>query len=267
MPDLSQRIFYRVPDMERVRVQRDVVYRRVDDADLLMDVYALPDVRAGKQMPAVVFVHGGPIASEMRPKDWGVYQSYGELVAASGLIGVTFNHRFFSRESLAEAERDICAAVDYVRAHADELRVDPDRLCVWVFSGGGPFLSWVLCERPPFVRCIAAYYALLDLRHMLPSDADDALKQRAAKFSPAAHVANAGDLPIFVARAGQDRPSLNQGTDSFVREALAANAPLELMNHPHGQHAFDVLNDDARTREIIARTLAFIKTHLYAQNP
>jgi hypothetical protein len=35
-----------------------------------------------------------------------------------------------------------------------------------------------------------------------------------------------------------------------------------VMNHPTGLHGFDLLNDDARSREIIRATLEFVKTHL-----
>jgi hypothetical protein len=34
------------------------------------------------------------------------------------------------------------------------------------------------------------------------------------------------------------------------------------MNHPTGRHGFDILDDDARSREIIARTLDFLKARL-----
>jgi len=47
--------------------------------------------------------------------------------------------------------------------------------------------------------------------------------------------------------------------DDFVAEALRANTALELMNHPAGEHGFDIATDDARSRQIIARTLAFMK--------
>ena len=36
----------------------------------------------------------------------------------------------------------------------------------------------------------------------------------------------------------------------------------DLMNHPEGQHSFDMLDDNARSREIIKATLEFIKAHL-----
>jgi hypothetical protein len=49
---------------------------------------------------------------------------------------------------------------------------------------------------------------------------------------------------------------------AFVQSALAANLPIEVMNHPDGQHAFDMLDADDRSREIIARTVTFVQTHL-----
>ena len=57
----------------------------------------------------------------------------------------------------------------------------------------------------------------------------------------------------------------NSAIDRFARQALEANAALELINHPEGRHAFDILDDDARSREIIARTVEFLKAQLLAR--
>ena len=66
-----------------------------------------------------------------------------------------------------------------------------------------------------------------------------------------------------MARAGQDQfPRLNETLDAFVAEALRRNAPLTFANHPEGAHAFDIVDDGARTREIIGMTVAFLKSAL-----
>jgi hypothetical protein len=67
---------------------------------------------------------------------------------------------------------------------------------------------------------------------------------------------------MFVARAGQDRPALNETIDGFVQKAIAMNRPVTFVNHPDGRHAFDVLDDDARTREIIEMAIAFVRRHV-----
>jgi len=59
----------------------------------------------------------------------------------------------------------------------------------------------------------------------------------------------------FKADCGRSAPRPEQ-------EALARNLTLEVMNHAAGRHGFDILDDDARSREIIARTLEFPQARL-----
>jgi dipeptidyl aminopeptidase/acylaminoacyl peptidase len=59
-----------------------------------MDVYRPREIGPDVRLPAIVFVPGGPIPRDMLPpREWGFFISYGELAAASGFAGVTFNHR------------------------------------------------------------------------------------------------------------------------------------------------------------------------------
>jgi hypothetical protein len=64
------------------------------------------------------------------------------------------------------------------------------------------------------------------------------------------------------AKAGKDHAFLNEALDEFCYVASLLNIPLTFMNHPTGKHCFDMVNDDARTREIIQATLAFLVSHL-----
>jgi acetyl esterase/lipase len=261
--DLGKRIVYHIDRMRDVSVRSDVVYKRDAGDQLTMNIYSPPHLSGGARVPAVIFVHGGPIPAQMRPTQWGVFVSYGELAAASALVGVTVNHRLYAPSDYERSQADVGAAIDYVREHAAELNVDAERIALWCFSGGGPLLSAILRDRPSYVRCILAFYAVLDLRHMKHADADAAKVARALELSAAAHVREQGaGLPMFIARAGLDQPMINRGIDTFVHEALAGNAPLDLMNHPAGRHGFDILDDDERSREIIAHAIAFAQVHV-----
>jgi len=122
-------VVYRVPGMDQVKVKSDLKYSNVDSPYLLLDVYAPPHLAKGKKLPAVLFIHGGA-GAETRPKDWGVYKSWGRLVAASGMVGVTFTHRLgYPKPLLADASSDVNAALNYIRANADSLNIDKDRIC------------------------------------------------------------------------------------------------------------------------------------------
>jgi hypothetical protein len=243
-PNLSKRIVYQVDGMSEVRVKRDVVYKRDAGAELAMNVYTPASLSDGARLPAVLFIHGGPIPPDsVPPTQWGIFVSYGELAAASGLVGVTFNHRLFALTDYERSKADVAAAIDYVRSNAAKLNVDADRIALWSFSGGGPLVAPMLRDRPDYVRCILAFYAYLQ--------------------PAAAHVrSNGTGLPIFVARAGLDHAQINQAIDEFVQAALAGNAILDVMNHPAGRHGFDMLDDDERSREIIARAVAFAQAHV-----
>jgi len=129
---LARPIVYQVPGMDQVTVRRDLSYRVDGATEVKMDVYLPPALERSARLPAVLFIHGGYLPVGTSAKDWGVYTSYGRLMAASGLIGVTFNHRYhgFDDPSLALSFADVADAIGYVRSHADDLHVDPDRL-VW----------------------------------------------------------------------------------------------------------------------------------------
>ncbi len=257
-------VVYSVPDMEKVTVKSNLKYTDADNPNLLLDVYTPPGLAKGERRPAVVFIHGSA-GAEAKAKDWGIYISWGRLVAASGLVGVTFTHRLgYPKPFLNDAESDVKAAVNYVRANADALGVDRDRICLAAYSGGGPLLSAAMRERPLYVRCLVSFYAFLDVRQS-PMHTPHETPETLERFSPVAQLAAGADglAPVFVARAGLDQiPTLNDSIDRFVQAAVKQNAAVTLYNHPRGVHGFDNQTPDERSREIVRAALDFMKTHL-----
>ncbi len=244
-PFYVKRIVYQVPGMQDVQPHSHLVLKRPDGSRLTLDQYMPPGATASARLPAVLLVHGGPVPAEMQPmpKDWGVYVSYGQLIAASGLVGLVFNHRYFEGQGIQQSGEDIEAVMGYIQSNSDGLGVDPTRLCVWGFSGGGRLMP-VILRKLGAAKCLALYYTLLDIKGH-EKQWDRALAR----------------LPMFVAKAGLDHPRLNERLDLLASRAAALNAPFELVVHPAGQHGFDVLDDDETSREIIARTLKFIKAN------
>jgi acetyl esterase/lipase len=257
-----KRIVYSVPEMTRVKVAKNQIYKRASSEELKMDVYSLP----GKQRrPAVVFIHGGRIPRNLltTPKDWGAYVSLGQLVAASGFVGVTFNHRFYAWESLTDSQSDVMDLIAYVRDNAESLGVEKDRIILWALSAGGIFLSQPLQQSPPYIRSIIAYYSELDLQNQRKAAPASVTDETLREFSPVHHLGNKEKNvpPIFIARAGLDDKELNDGIDRFVQLALSRNLTVEVVNHATGHHAFDIEDNNERSREIIKRTIEFIKAH------
>jgi acetyl esterase/lipase len=268
VPDLEEirekRVVYSLPGMESNTPARDVAYKQVGELTLHADVYR---PSASGSVPLVICIAGsGPFSILKNIKDHGVYQSYGQILAASGMGAITFNHRSPGEHGLQAVAQDVDDLVAWARAHASEYDCDADRLALWAFSGGPPFgFRSAMRDVPPFVRCLVSYYGIMDYRHV-QEDMEFRLDEAPEEFSPAAYIVKAaGRLPpVFIAKAGQDRAKLNESIDRFVSEALAHDLSLDLMTHPIGHHAFDIIDDHPRSREIIRHTLSFLAEHLGA---
>jgi acetyl esterase/lipase len=262
---LKKRIVYEIAGMEQSRVAKNRVYKTVEEIDLLLDVYYPAGIRDGEQRSAVVFVHGlGPAELVKHIKDSGQYVSWGQLIAASGLIAVTFNHRSPDEHtSLADVGADVDELVEYVCEHTAELQIDKERLAIWAGSAGVPLgVRSALRGTPSFVKCLVAYYGPLDLQPL--KSYWNLTEDEVREFSAPTYLEEAASklAPMLITRAGLDSPELNATIDSFIKEASAKNVTLDFMTHPGGHHAFDVLDDVARSREIIKRTLEFLKSSL-----
>ena len=257
----SRTVLYAMPGMDAVTVRRDVPYRVTDTETFGLDLYRPPGHPPDAGLPAVLFVTGfaDPGAVRMlgaRFKEMGSFESWARLVAASGIVGITYEN---------QEPRDADDVLRYVRQNASSLGIDRERLGIWACSGHGPNALWVMMEhgRNGLACAVLVYPYTLDI------DGTTRVAEASHRFrfvTPAAGNSVQDlpvDLPIFVARAGRDQmPGLNDALDAFIGAALAHNLPLTLANHASGPHAFDVVDDSRTTIETIKQILTFLQFHL-----
>jgi acetyl esterase/lipase len=258
----ESRVLYTAPHAGPFSLVRDLVYRVGGDGELSLDLYRPTEVTA--PLPIVVFVHGDGPAEIIRDiKDWGQYVSWGELTASTGFAAVTFNHRSSQRRTrMHDVASDIDAALEYVTSRAEEWGLDASRMGLWSCSMGVPFATRAAFEHSSSLRCLVALYGPMDLTRDSRTDesvAEEALQE----FSALHHLRSGRDLPpLLLARAGRDDPLLNQSIDAFVSTALERNLEVDVLNHPTGEHGFDVENDCRRTRDVIEAVINFYRAHL-----
>ena len=261
-------LVYSVPGEDQAQVRRDIVYKSVEapagKLDLKLDVYTPPGAKPADRFPAVVLISGGGAEDPKHDfRDAGVYLSYGRVLAASGFVAITFNKRYQrGPDGTSHGLEDFNDMVRYVRDHASEFHVDANRMAFWAFSAGGALLAPVLSEEPGYARAVICFYCVLDTDvSNVPDNMKDKIRAAASSLWQIQTKSHPFP-PIFIGRAGQDFESLRNSMDQFVQAALAKNLTIEVMNHPQGRHAFDILDADARSREIIQRALDFLRTHL-----
>lgn len=121
----------------------DVAYATQSDAQKL-DIY-LPEVGEGP-FPVILSIHGGAFKLgdkrdfQLRPMLEGLKRGY-------AVVGINYR---LSGEALFPANiYDVKAAVRFVKANADQFKLNPNKMVAWGGSAGG-YLSTLLATSGPF---------------------------------------------------------------------------------------------------------------------
>jgi acetyl esterase/lipase len=122
-------------EVEWPQLTRGIVYGEDDNSRQVIHVFE-PEPRA-EPRPAVVFFHGGGLimGEPLQDADWA------QAIAEQGYVTFMAGYRLFDEdtgENPWPAQRDDAQrAIQWVRAHADEFNVDPERVCAIGHSSGG----------------------------------------------------------------------------------------------------------------------------------
>jgi alpha-L-fucosidase 2 len=217
------------------------VYRRVGRHALALDAYAQ---RKSAPRPGVLVVHGGGFRAGSRVAFVGQFL---ELLTAGGFNWFSLDYRLGSRERSEDALDDLRAALAFVRCHAGELQVDPDRLAVLGEDAGAHLAARLAAERPPGLRAavlVGGLYEGLPAPAASPGFPDvlavhgtadtEAAPEMATRYCEAVRTARGrcDYLPVEegIHRAENWRP-LQWGYKARLQEWLAARLGLARPEH------------------------------------
>ncbi|GAB6187675.1 alpha/beta hydrolase [Thermopirellula anaerolimosa] len=118
-----------------IQADRVVVFKKIDDVSLSLYVF-FPDHRVpAEPRPGIVFFFGGGFVSGS-PKQFEPHCRY---LSQRGMVAVTAEYRVKNRHGTTPLEsfRDGKSAVRWIRLHAEELGIDPNKLAAGGGSAGG----------------------------------------------------------------------------------------------------------------------------------
>ncbi len=134
---------------KNVTVQRalkmDVEYAKVGDESLKLDAF-VPDGKG--PFPAVIVVHGGGFTAGDKQ---GVKQVF-EPLSNAGFAWFTINYRLAPKYRFPAAVNDLELAIRWLKAHAGEYKVDPNRIALVGESAGGHMVSFAGTAKDPALR-------------------------------------------------------------------------------------------------------------------
>jgi len=265
-----------------VKVERNVVFHREEKRRVRLDIYrSRNQVPAGERLPAVIQVHGGGWILGSRAEQGIPLLNH---MAANGWIGFNVDYRLSPRATLPEHVIDVKRAIAWVREHADELGVDPNRIAITGGSAGGhltalaaltsndPALQPGFEDADTSVMAAVPFYGIYDLvdeARIYPHLHDwlfatVVLKQRVEdapdlyrSVSPTHRVTE--DAPPFLIFHGdQDTLVPVEDARTFTKrlEEVSRNDVL-YVEMPGAEHAFDIFPSlrTARVVECIERFL------------
>lgn len=242
-----------------------VAYGRAGDTPLLMD-YMYPQYRQGP-MPVIIWVHGGGWASRDLTR---VYRPEVQMahLAQLGFFCASIDYRL-SQDAVFPAQIQDCkCAVRYLRAHAEELGIDPEHIGAWGESAGAHLVALMAATDgvPAFegdggwqgysssIQASVPWYAPMELEGLhryyggdesictmlvgtKASEADFA--DKAAYASPMTY-ADRPFAPMLLMHGDRDSIVPYAQTEDFYRKAVKAGNPVRLITvHEQGHGFFD----------------------------
>lgn len=164
------------PAAEDVKIVPDVVYGHKFGLAMTFDVFQPVEKANGA---GVLFMVSGGWYSNWQPPEKA--QGMFKPLTDKGLTVFAVRHGSSPKFGIAEALEDVRRAVRYIRTHADQFGVDPQRLGVYGYSAGGhlslmlgtaadegdPKAEDPVLRAPSRVQAVVAFVAPTDLRIMV----------------------------------------------------------------------------------------------------
>lgn len=259
-----------------VEVKTDVEYGKVGDEALLLDLVSPP--KGEKPRPGIILIHGGGWAGG-RKED---FTPFAKDFAASGYVAVSVNYRLAPKHVCPAQIEDCKCAVRWMRAHADELGLDPDRIGAIGGSAGG-HLALMLGVMDPGdglegeggwpdqsskVQAVVNFVGPSDLMGTLPPVSQGILKNflggtreekkaLAIQASPVTYV-NAGDAPSLTFMGTKDPLVPHEQGVTLANKLTEAGVPGRvefILGAGHGFPAEEMQRTVKAAKEFLAEEL------------
>ncbi|HET6794622.1 MAG TPA: alpha/beta hydrolase [Acidimicrobiales bacterium] len=259
-----------------MRVEEGVVVGSGGGRPLRADVFHPPGLE--EPAPGVLLIHGGG----WRSGDRSQLRGYGILLGRAGYVCVACEYRLVDESPWPAQIHDVKAALRWMRANADELHLDPDRVAVEGNSAGAHLAllsagTAGLAElegdggnagESTAVQAAIGFYTptlfghrtigrgALPLLALVQADGSDEVARLA---SPLSHVGPDYPPTLLIHGAGDELVPL--AASQVMHEALTeAGAPVELHVYAGQPHGFDA--DPVYGRRCADDMLFFLERYL-----
>jgi acetyl esterase/lipase len=210
---------------KRIVVLDDIAYRSGPSSSWRLDL-AMPEGFGPSPKPAIVIIHGGGwTAGSRRARP---YRSMLTEYALKGYVTLSVGYRLHGEAPFPASVEDVDCAVRWLRAHASQFNVDPDRIGAYGHSAGA-HLALMLASSPPApaIRSDCEWNAhssaLTSVAAGAPPTILPARLGDSGRYSPATYPSGRM-IPILIIAGTADRVVTIESVDEYVEKLKAAGA-------------------------------------------
>ena len=266
------------------RVESNVIYAMYSGLALLLDVYHPEEPNGYGSVHISGSGWSAPLSPDARPlKEAGHVACEVYPLAKAGYTMFTINHRAAPRFRYPDPILDCQRAVRWIRAHAADYNIDPDRIGAIGGSSAGHLVSMLgaldgegnpdseseVERQSAKVQCVVARAGVYNflaagrnlplLGHGAPDEDDGSPEAQLAKEASTLTHVSKGDPPTLLVHGTED----DIGRSEQLRDALlAADVPVKLFPVPGSGHGPDYPGAQIEMSEIQAQYVAWFDEHL-----
>lgn len=219
---------------------QEQVYKEVDGRKLKLYVTKPDGWQKTDNRPAVVFFHGGGWVGGAP----GQFTEHSKYLAERGMVAIQVEYRLLDRKSNdppTQCVEDALDAMRWVRSHATDLGIDPNRIAAAGGSAGGHLAAYLgtVSERQSGVSTKPNAMILFNpVYDNGPGGwGTQRVKDRYTEFSPA-HNISEDDPPHIVYLGSQDKLIPVATAENFQKKMKEAGVTSELRIYEGQGHGF-----------------------------
>ncbi len=253
---------------ERVKTMkpdRTVVYKTIGERELKLHIFEPEGWKATDKRPCFHIIHGGGWQG-MDPSR--MYPFAADMAKRYGMVGIAPEYRLYKPDksvTVFDCVADARSSVRYVRSHAGDLGIDPDKIVVAGASAGGHLATSTALFGDVYEpneddsvttmpNAMVLFFPVIDTS----SDGYGQKKigERWKEISPV-HNVRKGLPPTITFHGTADKTTPFAGARKFHENMLAAGNRSELVIHEGGNHGYLMWDEDIYL-ETIEKTSEFL---------
>lgn len=253
------------PIAAKLEPTRVVIYKTVGDRELKLHVFEPEGHQSSDSRPVFLVIHGGGWTGGTPRQFYPLADRFRKL----GMLGISLEYRLLNKQAgttVFDCVKDGRSAVRYLRQHAGELGIDPQRIAVAGGSAGGHvavgtalFDSVDEAGEDTSVSCrpdaLVLYYPVIDTS--ADGYGQKKIGDRWKELSPVEHV-RPGLPPTIVFQGTGDTVTPYRGAVEFWNRMQSDGNKCELITQQGGRHGYMIFDMELYEREM-NRTEQFLR--------